>query len=276
MSPERRTRNPEREHAQDIRWAELLEEALTMPGSMGKTYNRFYNYSFTNQLLLFMQGVREPVATYKRWQDMGRQVLKGSKAKSILRPVAYKETNDKGEEESKVKGFKMVNCLFTASETEGKELPPYEIPDWNPELALKNLNIEEVPWDGLDGNSQGYSFGRKFALNPVAAYPLKTMMHEIAHIELGHTAPGLAQKEYQQHRGLKEFQAETTAYLLMNELEMTEHMDMAESRSYVQHWLHGLERPDDASIKQVLTATDKILKAGRFEPSKETNDEVRN
>lgn len=271
MSPERRTRNPEREQAQDIRWAELMEEALTMPGAIGKTYNRFYNYSFTNQLLLFMQGVREPVATYKRWLEMGRQVQKGSKAKAILRPVAYKETNDQGVEESKVKGFKMVNCLFTASETEGKELPPYEIPDWNPELALQNLDIEEVPWDGLDGNSQGYSVGRKFALNPVAVYPLKTMMHELAHIQLGHTAPGL-QEEYETHRGLKEFQAESTAYLIMNELEMTDHMDMSESRAYVQHWLHGMERPDDAAIKQVFSAVDKILKAGREEP-KEVSDE---
>jgi hypothetical protein len=31
--------------------------------------------------------VREPVATYKRWQAIGRQVLKGSKAAEIVRPI---------------------------------------------------------------------------------------------------------------------------------------------------------------------------------------------
>ena len=272
MNPERRTRNPEREQAQEIKWAELLDEALTMPGAMGKTYNRFYNYSFTNQLLLFMQGVREPVATYKRWLEMGRQVQKGSKSKAILRPVAYKEVNDQGVEESKVKGFKMVNCLFTASETEGKELPPYEIPDWNPALALENLDIKEVPFNILEGNTQGYSYHRRFAINPVAVYPLKTMFHELAHIQLGHTAFGQEEEEHDRHRGLKEFQAESTAYLIMNELEMTHHMDKAESRAYVQHWLHGQERPDDTAIKQVFAAVDKILKAGRAE-SKEVSDE---
>jgi serine/threonine protein kinase len=34
-----------------------------------------------------MQGTREPVATYSRWIELGRQVRKGSKAKVVLAPV---------------------------------------------------------------------------------------------------------------------------------------------------------------------------------------------
>ena len=56
-------------------WPALLHEALTAPGQVGATYNRFYPYSYTNQMYLRLQGVREPVATYRRWQAVGRQVL---------------------------------------------------------------------------------------------------------------------------------------------------------------------------------------------------------
>src|SRR6266567_831963 len=70
-----------------IDWGKIIETALTTPGNVGNTYNRFYEYSFLNQIYLRMQGVQEPVATYKRWQAIGRQVLKGSKAKEIIRPV---------------------------------------------------------------------------------------------------------------------------------------------------------------------------------------------
>jgi hypothetical protein len=57
-----------------IDWRATLAEALAAPGSLGNTYTRFYNYSFLNQVRLMMQGTFEPVATYKRWQELGRQV----------------------------------------------------------------------------------------------------------------------------------------------------------------------------------------------------------
>lgn len=110
-----------------------------MPGGMGNTYSRFYRYSLLNQILLFQQGVREPINTYARWQDMGRQVQKGSKAKSIPRPMFYKDTDDNGEESQKVRGFKMIRCLFSASETEGEPLPEYEPKLWSPQRALGTL-----------------------------------------------------------------------------------------------------------------------------------------
>jgi hypothetical protein len=244
-----------------IEWSRLLEEALSLPGGLGNTYSRFYEYSFANQLLLYMQGVKEPVATYKRWQDMGRQVLKGSKAKAILRPIIAKGQNDAGEDESRVRGFKMVRCLFGVSETDGEPLPEVPPREWSRQQALRTLDIHEVPFQLLNGNVQGYASGRELAINPVAAYPLKTTFHEVGHIVLGHTAPDSA-AEYQQHRGVREFQAEATAYLCANELEVTDHMDQAESRMYIQTWLHD-ERPEDQAIKQVFSATTAILKAGR-------------
>jgi hypothetical protein len=244
-------------------WSELLTEALTMPGSMSSVYSRFWCYSVNNQILLWMQGVREPVNTFGRWRDMQRYVKKGSKAKAILRPiiVTLKDDLDDEGKPKQILKFKLVRCLFTVSETIGEELPPYVPPEWDESRALSELEITKVPFDMLDGNCQGFSYERKVAINPVAGYPLKTMFHELAHIILGHTAPAKVE-EYRSHRGIKEFQAEAVAYLCMNDIGALEHMDAAGSRGYIQHWL-GDQDPPDSSIREVFKATDAILRAGR-------------
>ena len=241
-------------------WADVLASALELPGKAGDTYNRFYRYSIGNQVLLMMQGLFEPVATYKGWQKLGRQVQKGSKAKSIYVPMIRKEETDEGTTVEHLAGFKLVPSIFGVSETEGEELPPYEPPTWSKERALEALKVSETSFDVTDGNIQGYSYERTVAINPVAVYPFKTLIHELAHIAAGHTSPQ-KQMEYLTHRGLMEFEAEGTAYLVLNELGALEQFDAAESRAYIQGWLSG-EKPADASIKHVFATADKILKAG--------------
>lgn len=244
-------------------WPELIEAALTVPGSLGNTYNRFYQYSFGNQILLWMQGCQEPVATLKRWNDMGRRVKKGSKAKAIYIPRHVKRVEDDGTEHSIVAGFLLKRCLFGVSDTEGDELPPVVTPEWDKDRALTALDVTEVPFQSTNGNIAGYSVERTVAINPVTPYPFKTLMHELGHIVLGHTAPD-GVEEYQTHRGLMEFEAEATAYLTVNELGVPDEADLAESRAYIQHWLHGSEVPGDREIKRVFSATTKILEAGRL------------
>jgi hypothetical protein len=252
-------------------WAEIIESALTAPGNVGNTYNRFYEYSFLNQIYLRMQGVTEPVATYKRWQAIGRQVVRGAKAKEIIRPVIIHKQHKPGETEGtdetihtveRIVAFKAERRIFALSDTVGDELPPVQLPEWDLDTALQQLDIHLVPFDALSGNLQGYSRGRDIAINPVAVNPTKTRFHEIGHVVLGHTAPG-ALAEYQQHRGIFEFQAEATAYLTMKELDRLDEETATRSRGYVQTWLQG-ERPPDKAIREVFTATDTILKAGRI------------
>ena len=245
---------------QQVQWRELIDAALTVPGSLGATYCRFYNYSFTDQILLFMQGVSEPVATYKRWSEMGRQVRKGSKARAIIRPIRVRKHAENTDEPDQyfIKGFKLVNCLFPLSDTDGETTPPpAAIPEWNRDVALTELAITQVPFAITDGNVQGYSTGRSFALNPLADYPVKTMFHELAHIVLGHTEGG-----GYQHKGIAEFQAEAVALIVMKELDLLGQINEAQSRAYVQTWLDGTE-PTDEHIKDVFGAVNKILTAGR-------------
>lgn len=252
----------------EINWTQLIETALTAPGSVGDTYCRFYNYSFLNQMLILMQGVCEPVATYDRWLAMGRQVQRGSKAKEIVRPVVIKIKDDQGHvakdengKEASFLRFKFVRCLFTYSETDGDELPMVEPQGWDLDTALDQLDIKRESFAILNGNVQGYSHGRLIAINPVASDKLATTFHEVGHIVLGHTAEDRL-SDYATHRGEMEFQAEAVSYLVMHELSILTENEASKARGYIQGWLRK-ERPSDLAIRQVFSATDKILRAGR-------------
>lgn len=249
-----------------------MDEALTAPGSLGDSYNRFHNYSLTNNLLFLMQGVHEPVASYKRWQSLGRHVLQGAKAKEVIVPLLVKAPSpepapegetieQKRERLSRLIGFKVVRGVFALSDTDGKDVPQAPIPGWDLKQALDKLGIRQVPFDEMNGNIQGYSRGLDIAINPVAAHPEKTLFHELGHVVLGHTMPH-SLGEYATHRGLKEFEAEGTAYLTMNELNLMDDETAEHSRGYIQHWLHD-DQPPEASIRHVFRGAEAILRAGR-------------
>lgn len=270
-----------RKEMPEVDMHKLITEALNAPGQMSKTYSRFYQYSFTNMLWLMMQGVMEPVGPYGFWKSkMGRQVRRGEKANTVLHPIIIGKKDEagnpvldkNGKQVRIVIGFKPKASVFGYSQTDGDEIEWPEIPDWDLALALETLGIEQVSYKDLDGNSQGYSIERKFAINPTAVHPWKTTFHELAHIVLGHTTKDGA-AEYKTHRGIMEFQAEAVAYLLAHEVELTD-WNASESRAYIQGWLKGSGQADDVTdkhIRAVFGAVNKILVAGR--PARKTEDE---
>lgn len=262
---ERQPHNPD--------WSALLEQALSVEGSLGNSFNRFHAYSTLNKLFLVLQGCPvEPIATFNRWKDAGRYVKRGSKAFSIIRPIVVKREDQATGEEKQFLRFKDVRCIFPVSMTDGDELPPYEPPEWSKERALGELGIREVAFRLMDGDTHGYSHDREVAINPVAPEPFPTLLHEIAHIEHGHTAPEKL-AAYVTHRGLYEFEAEGTAYLALSDIAVPEdRWNRSESRAYIQHYLKG-QRPTETSIRQVFKITDRILNAGR-ETAVETTPEA--
>ncbi|ORW32765.1 hypothetical protein AWB91_09775 [Mycobacterium paraense] len=253
-------------------------EALNAPGALGNTYTRYYNYSFLNQVRLLMQGVAEPVATYHRWLQLGRQVRKGSNAKVVLAPMMVSRWAKDGDgnmvlgDDGKPRkrqilvGFRDSRSVFGYSDTDGEELPPVELPGWDVGTALTVLRIDRVAFDMINGNAQGFSFedgeGRHVAINPTATYAAKTLLHELAHLMLGHCEQG-----DHRHRGVAEFEAEAAAYLVAKELELIV-WDPAESRAYIQGWLAGAEVTED-NITRVFAAANKILAAGRAQQAVE-------
>lgn len=245
----------------DVDWPALLTQALTLPGQLGTTYCRFYQYSFQNQILLWSQGVTEPCAPFSVWKSLGRIPVKGG-GRYVMHPVPFRKTNKKtGEEEVVVCRFRLKRTTFPYSNTEGPEVEWPELPAWDWQRALATLDIEQVPYSLVDGNTQGYALGRQVAVSPVAVYPLKTGLHELGHIILGHTAAEDLDDGEMLCRGVREFQAEAVAYLLAHEIGLTQWAP-EESRAYIQGWL-GNQEVSERHIRSVFGAVDRILAAGR-------------
>lgn len=249
----------------------LFDTLLEIPGNTFDAYSRFHNYSPRNLGFLALQGCPpEPVATYKKWSELGRQVQKGERAFSILRPIQVKLKGEQEEDEPKmIRRFKVVRALFSYGQTGGEELPEPETRDWSRDKALGALGINLVTFQSFSGNTGGYAVGRDIAINPVAPYPLRTLLHEMSHVEHGHTSPGGFQ-EYQQHRGHMEFEAESSAFLALNMLGELDDQTASVSRGYCQNWVKDNEVPEQ-TFGRSLNVTTKIVNAGyELEPAKVT------
>ena len=248
-------------------FAELLTRALSEPGSLMQAYSAFHNYSFGNQLLAAFQcGLRGiptgPINTFPGWKDLGRSVRKGEKALTLCMPITVKRRNasldDEDSDESFATLFVYKRRWFVLSQTEGPdiELPP--LPNWDPGLALQNLDITQAPFTKPNGNCQGYARGREIAINPVAQLPRKTLFHETAHVLLGHTV----QTDFEDHeslpRNLREVEAESVAYVCCEALGL-EGGEFC--RGYIQNWADGEPIPE-SSARRILRVADQILKAG--------------
>jgi hypothetical protein len=62
-------------------FADLLRSAATEPGILSAAYQQFHSYSVGNQLLAWSQCLERgippgPMATYPKWQELGRHVCR--------------------------------------------------------------------------------------------------------------------------------------------------------------------------------------------------------
>jgi antirestriction protein ArdC len=254
------------ENRKTVAWASLLADAVNKPGVISGAYSQFHDYSMGNQMLAWSQLMGRgldlsPIATYKKWQELGRQVKKGEKAIALVMPVTISKKDDAGEKTGDCFQFFMLkNNWFALSQTEGEDFArEVKTPEWHAETALQNLDITQAHFASADGNAQGYATGRSVAINPVAQYPHKTRFHELAHVVLGHTAEGTMHDDERTPRDIREVEAESVAYILCSVLDLP---GLEESRGYIQHWLSSNEITDK-SAQKIFGAADKILKAGR-------------
>ena len=264
-----------RQTNQTADWAALLTAAVDKPGLILEAYSSFHGYSIGNCLLAFLQcrarGISPgPIATYKRWQELGRQVRKGEKALTLCMPVTKKarkakknvrdeEQDPAGDEESVYTFFVYRARWFVLSQTEGDDLEPEPIPGWEKDDALRQLGIMEELFEAANGNMQGYSApGRKIAINPVAQLPHKTLFHELAHQVLGHAGDQTLVEGECLPRNLREAEAESVALICCEALGLE---GASYCRGYIQTWLAGDEIPDK-STQRIFAAAEKILRAG--------------
>jgi hypothetical protein len=252
--------------APEYRWADLLVQAVSQPGTIARCYSVFWSYSLGNQLAALSQcqvrGIQPgPINTYGGWQALGRQVRRGERALWLCMPLTYKRRGDDrddidDESVDVYTRFTWRPRWFVLAQTDGAEYTPPTLPGWDRARALAALDVREEPFRHLDGNCQGYSKpGRVLAINPVAAHPERTLLHELAHIALGHL------DERRDLPGpLKEVEAESVAYLGADALRLG---GADEARGYIQHYLARGGRLDEATARAIFRATDAILRAGR-------------
>ncbi len=257
----------------------LLEQALTEPGIVSEAYRRFHRFSIGNQMLAAMQLKQKqlplsPIASFNRWKELGRSVSKGQKAISLWMPMSIKRRdkpdvdNDPAvtEESGVITLFKLAPRWFSLDQTEGEDFSEQvEIPQWNADSALAELDITVERFDFLDGNVQGYAVGRRIAVSPIAEYPHKTRFHEIAHVVLGHTLEADCNDTATTPRSIQEVEAESVAFLLCSILDLP---GRDESRGYIQSWLEGDTLPEK-SAQRIFSVSQKILEAGRTDSQKE-------
>jgi hypothetical protein len=270
-------------------WSQLLVDAVNTPGVIAGAYSRFWNYSIGNQLLaMFQCALRKiepgPIHTFLGWRDLGRSVKKGEKALTLCMPVRVRRRR-RGEVESSppdggqpsrdeesrdepwdpaaptITRFVHRPRWFVLGQTEGKDYVPAELRAWSEARALGSLKIDRVEFRHTDGNAQGYALGRQVAVSPIAFMPARTLLHELAHVVLGHTEElqRLIDDDSATPRHLREVEAECVALICCASLDLG---GEAFSRGYVQHWLNGQAIPE-RSAQKVFRAADQILRAGR-------------
>jgi len=280
-----------KERSNKLDWNLLFEQALTQPGVMSKAYSVFHEYSIGNAFLAASQLLDRqlpisPIASYRKWLELGRQVKKGEKAIALVMPVTVKSKskdegkdgggNEAGEPPGSARTiFILKNNWFALCQTDGAEYAQEVVtPKWDKVRALDALGITEQDFSSMSGNAQGYAIPneKKLAINPLAALPWKTTFHEMAHCLLHSAEVQMADGEMLQ-RCIKEAEAESVAYLCCATLDLP---GLEQSRAYIQHWLGSEEQSDEFAKKsaaRVFATANKILKAGANTSKEEVGNE---
>ena len=225
---------------------------------------RFHRYSPCNVWLILMaKPDATMVAGFQKWKSMKRYVRRGERGIAILAPIFTTITNQLGEEEERLMGFKVV-FVFDLSQTEGEPLP--EPPDWkspekNAELQERLVRFAErrgirVEVKHIGHDIQGVSTGGRIILDPEAG--TKTLIHEMAH-EMLHQGIELLQT----NPALRELEAESVAYIVakhfgLNGLASPNYVALhgADSAMILDH----LERIRCTAV-EIISALDSISEA---------------
>ncbi|MCG3193072.1 MAG: hypothetical protein DIJKHBIC_02321 [Thermoanaerobaculia bacterium] len=257
------------------RWSELLIEAVEQPGLILEAYSRFHGFSLGNQIAALCQCLGRkiqpgPIATLRKWNELGRSVKAGQHAISLCMPVTVTPTTPRKstptcKDDDSITIFMWKPRWFVLAQTDGDaEVPPLEIPSWDKATALESLGIQEVAFTHPDGNVQGYAERRTIAISPLAQLPAKTLFHELAHIQLGHVAErGTDRTDLP--KNLTEAEAEAVALLCLEALSLP---GAEYARGYIQSW-YGRGTPiPDPSAQRIFKAANRILRAGELKESR--------
>lgn len=255
--------------------------------------SKFYNYSFHNQMLIWIQtrGRAEHVAGAKQWeQKFGRTVRDWKAGISILAPArSNKEVDnpDTGEKETRSSMFFIPRTVYDVTATvpipgHPKSFEPVSRKDWSKD---SNEEVEEIKgyidalgeWakeqgikvdtEEMDSEKGGYSAGGRIAINSTfkGINMFSTYVHEVAH-EILHWKDREG-KLYSRQQ--KEIDAETTAYIVLKHFGF----ETQDTSNYLALW-RATGEDIRARRRNIQKAAMEIINGirGNIEPNEEAEE----
>ena len=247
-----------------------------------KTMAKFHNYSFNNTMLIAMQRPDATLVTsYKNWQSMGRQVMKGEKGITIIAPAPYKKMKEKevlDENQRPIMGtdgkpkteqvevtvphFKAVT-VFDIAQTSGEpiqtlapELLTAAVQDFDSFMqAIQKISSVPIRFDEIDGNANGYyhNADKEIVIKKglSESQTLKTAIHETVHAKL-HDKEIMESLGVEKDRLTKEVEAESVAYCVCSSFGL----DTSDySFPYIAGWSSSREMKEMKASMDVIRKT---------------------
>lgn len=247
-----------------------------------KTMAKFHNYSFNNTMLIAMQRPDATLVTsYKNWQSMGRQVMKGEKGITIIAPAPYKKMKEKevlDEKQRPIMGtdgkpkteqvevtvphFKAVT-VFDIAQTSGEpiqtlapELLTAAVQDFDSFMqAIQKISPVPIRFDEIDGNANGYyhNADKEIVIKKglSESQTLKTAIHETVHAKL-HDKEIMESLGVEKDRLTKEVEAESVAYCVCSSFGL----DTSDySFPYIAGWSSSREMKEMKASMDVIRKT---------------------
>lgn len=247
-----------------------------------KTMAKFHNYSFNNTMLIAMQRPDATLVTsYKNWQSMGRQVMKGEKGITIIAPAPYKKMKEKevlDENQRPIMGtdgkpkteqvevtvphFKAVT-VFDIAQTSGEpiqtlapELLTAAVQDFDSFMqAIQKISPVPIRFDEIDGNANGYyhKADKEIVIKKglSESQTLKTAIHETVHAKL-HDKEIMESLGVEKDRLTKEVEAESVAYCVCSSFGL----DTSDySFPYIAGWSSSREMKEMKASMDVIRKT---------------------
>ena len=247
-----------------------------------KTMAKFHNYSFNNTMLIAMQRPDATLVTsYKNWQSMGRQVMKGEKGITIIAPAPYKKMKEKevlDENQRPIMGtdgkpkteqvevivphFKAVT-VFDIAQTSGEpiqtlapELLTAAVQDFDSFMqAIQKISPVPIRFDEIDGNANGYyhNADKEIVIKKglSESQTLKNAIHETAHAKL-HDKEIMESLGVEKDRLTKEVEAESVAYCVCSSFGL----DTSDySFPYIAGWSSSREMKEMKASMDVIRKT---------------------
>ncbi|MFF9563917.1 ArdC-like ssDNA-binding domain-containing protein [Leifsonia sp. NPDC014704] len=230
----------------------------------------FHTYSLNNLLLILAQHPDATlVAGFRQWQDKGRHVRKGERSIKIFgystKTITRREVGSDTDPEERIAHYFPVLSVFDISQTDpvdGTTVPENPIhrltgnhdhgviSPITAHLNATGWTVKRASLTHANGytNPEQHTVALHLDLTPEQA--AKTLIHESAHIELGHLDD---LDEYRHHRGRMEVEAESVAYIVAG---LAGFDTSAYSVGYIAGWANQ-------DVELIRDTASRVLKAAR-------------